>query len=68
MKQIIIEVVENGFMVRDGMNYPGTIGDVWVFETAQGMSDFIYSWGVEQQDPTIRDENARSEITGKALG
>jgi len=54
---MIIESVENEFIVRDG-NGSGMLGKKWAFETPKALAAFLHEWGVSIQiDRDKKDNN-----------
>jgi hypothetical protein len=46
MKDLVIEVAENGFIVVEGNSRERMlIGKRWAFETPEALSEFILDWG-----------------------
>ena len=46
MRDLVIEVAENGFIVVEGNpREPMVMGKKWAFETPKSLSDFILDWG-----------------------
>jgi hypothetical protein len=45
--------VENGFLVTEYPHDRGLVGRMWVFETAQALSQFFLGWGEQHEKLTV---------------
>jgi len=48
MSNLMIETVENGFLVRDGSGTREMVTKMWVFETPERLADFVETWSKGQ--------------------
>ena len=47
MRDLKIEVVENGFIVREGVDI-GVVGKKWVFDSPEKLANHVEAWSGEQ--------------------
>lgn len=44
MRGLKIDIVKNGFVVFEDTKQRFASNDIWVFQNAEALSDFIHSW------------------------
>lgn len=57
MEDLIVEAVENGFVVLEGSGRDrAMMGKKWAFETPKALAEFVEEWGEEKDRSNIGKE------------